>query len=315
MDVRLDASLLSDHAAPVAPWRRQVLLAMLLGAVGFVAVVLLAPGPSAQQWAVVGHRAIYEAADVDGRLGMSNISATAVPLNLDLPTGWNTECFTWTGGTCFMFGCDAERGDTECSSSRCMCTRGCAGSDGKCYNGLKNQIVASSFTLQNVKWPDQSMYIPSGVAAVVEDQLRTSTSDGSKFSLYMLPDGSYLMASAEWPDYVVDISLTEIVLPRTKNSDAVEIPRWDVRAHRLGWWHGGLRTSSLKICNPDDTEHPDAVLFRNMYSGTIRPATIFIRHGSWKIYGYIISDDPGNGGYWIPEPPLPFKLPSCNFTS
>lgn len=210
-----------------------------------------------------------------------------------------------------IFNCDAERDDTVCETHKCMCPHGCAGGDGKCYNGKKNIKIAGGFKLKNVKWPDQEIYMPSGFAATFESQLRTSTDDGSKFDLFLLPDETYLLASSEWPEYVVDMTKTELFeLPLGQSGVTIPVTRWDVRAHRLGYWNGGLASVPLLLCNPGDPTHPEAVVFRNTAN-----ATIFIRFGSWKVYGYSLTSDPGEGGYWIPEPPLPVELPSCGYSS
>merc|ERR1719330_1659772 len=116
-------------------------------------------------------------------------------------------CYGYTGGSCSLENCDPTRKAT-CTNGLCVCEAACAGSDGTCYAGQSNTLVATDFTLTNVKWPKYSMYF-QGMSAF--GQLKTTKAYSvlnlgkDKFSLYKMPgnksrhDSRFFLGSVKWP--------------------------------------------------------------------------------------------------------------------
>jgi len=121
-------------------------------------------------------------------------------------------CYTYTGRSCSLEECDVSRGAT-CSMNKCVCEGACAGADGRCYRGVPNQPVATSFTLTNVYWPRYSMYF---LGANLLGQLKTTAAYSwlnvgkDQFNLYKLPGASnqtrFLLGSGSFISEVAHVA-------------------------------------------------------------------------------------------------------------
>lgn len=134
-------------------------------------------------------------------------------VNLD---GSALTCWSNTGGTCRFWGCRADRGTTECSSSSwCVCPTGfCATINGSCAVSQQSTgtIVATDFKMTNLKWPSYKLYADSCDDALnYAAPLSISDSEtGAKvrWSLIRIGDPysaetGYLLTPMAFPDCVV----------------------------------------------------------------------------------------------------------------
>lgn len=228
----------------------------------------------------------------------SNGSFAGLPT--DLAASLNPDCYTFTGGTCFVDPCLAYR-NAECREGLCECIKACTGADGACYSGTY-PVVASGFTLTNNKYQWQKMYMP---AASIFNQLMTTVASSDfllgkdKFILHELPGSvaghkDYFLTTERFPNYVAAIRATtgtafspfagyEIGLYKEYSPD-----RLAVRVCSKG-------NGMVMIGSP----------------GATQTEWFYIHHGSWRVYGWGVSN-PGNGAVWDTNPAIPDGvLPVC----
>jgi len=204
------------------------------------------------------------------------------------------DCIPHTGGTCVVNECHAWRGATECSWGRCHCQPGyCAGADGKCHN-KRYATVLPTFRLRNMRWPDMFVTVSHWNTGVLVGA--DSFSQASAFSLRQTPDGAYLISPHAYPDYAVAIERSETC---TEN-DCDET--WSPKQKGIKYGFDVQELASKFQSAPDvpnavmisSLDHPDRYWYVGRYS--------------WNIGAY--HGDPGTGGYWYPDPPLPFTPPA-----
>lgn len=249
-------------------------------------------------------------------------------------TKWHAKCFGNIGA--------AACADPAAppGAGKCACPNGCMGADGSCYTNVTNKLVASKFTIKNAKWPDYKMYVQR--MSVFNQMKTTSFSSGynmgqDKFSLYQLPgkfngETMFFLGSDKWPDYVFALDST--------GGTAVSL--WGGYAVSLTEKHEpwSLKDVMLRVCSARKTGHPDAIMIGSSVPSGGSTVWAYIHSGSWLVYGYwyperlleskaagyipgmggsssaskpttpapTIASVPGEGGYWIPEPPLPRGL-------
>merc|ERR1712107_924118 len=102
----------------------------------------------------------------------------------------NPECWGFTGGTCAVFGCHAER-RAVCKSWFCVCDSGCAGLDGKCHQ-KQSKLIASGIKFESRAWPSHYLHgFPPYFSFFGRRfnfyKLGYATEEGSKFRLHALP--------------------------------------------------------------------------------------------------------------------------------
>jgi len=215
-------------------------------------------------------------------------------------------CYGFTGGTCALSDCNADRG-AKCSGGECICETGCAGADSKCHNGVSNDLVASGFILVNAKWTKYAMYF-QGLSAF--GQLKTTKAmtwmnlGKDRFSLYRLPGNlsspKFLVGSVAYPEQVAYIGSTTGTA---------------VSGH-------GLYAADLDDRHPVG---PDRLACSVCYEASKKAIMIgdrdgkywaYVHHLTWLVYGSSSSrNEVGDGGLWVPDPPLEAdeiaKLPKC----
>jgi len=275
---------------------------------------------STKVWAVVAAAALAVAAFVSGaEFGRQTPrwhAAHGVSLTLgngtsQIPTALYAQnilqCYPFTGGTCNVNSCYSWR-DSQCHNGYCICEgTTCSGVDGKCYEG-PNKPVAAGFTLTNVKWPTQKMYMP---ATAPMNSMKTTSFPSNmnqgkdKFTLYRLHGNvsglehkGYFLSTQAYPEYVVAVRATT-----------------GTAASPFGAYEVGLTLAftpqrlALRVCSKG---HGKVMLGGQTLVGNME--WLYIHHFSWIVYGYSFGD-PGDGGVWTVDPPIPEnELEPCLFS-
>lgn len=221
------------------------------------------------------------------------------------------------------------------SQGRCACPDGCLGADGNCYQ-QENKVIAKDFTIKNMKWPDNKMYVQR---LSVFNQMKTTGFSSTYnlgqdlFTLYELPgtlEGykEYFLASSKWPDYVVAIDTTGGTAVSLWGAYAVSLTK-----NHQPW---NLRNVMMRVCSVRNKGYPNAVMIGSSLKQAGSAVWAYIHSGSYFVYGYwyperlieskIIPSGqaasgapapgpaqvPGEPGYWIPDPPFKAGLiPDC----
>jgi len=234
--------------------------------------------------------------------------------------GPQATCIENTGGSC-VFGdgqweylCYDWRGQTTCTGGRCFCTGGhCAGSDQACHDPATDPYkqIGGDFRIRNARWPDHYMDVDMDVDGFTGNVDVTSSPDGddSKFTLWLPPSGApqvnplFLLHWKEWPDSAVVVTETQGEDAQTSyDTKTATVEDMDQTAS----WYGsdpailslGLKIMKAPVQSPE--ENRTLVMFESaMYSNMF----VYARTGSWNVGGWV--DDPGAGGYWYFDPPLP----------
>jgi len=192
---------------------------------------------------------------------------------------YDSNCESYTGGTCSVQACHASRNATcarDWVRGHCLCPGGtCAGDDGACYPG-NYQKVAENIEIKNVEFSTDTMYIPSGMNLVVNvDTHADDKGFATKFNLYKLPGlvsvgnaelPTFFVMSATYPDYVANVQhmgavglvitenlgsgwqdpeITSTVVCRTSGSK-YQLGNMINQFGTMHWWYlSGLMTSSV----------------------------------------------------------------------
>jgi len=218
-------------------------------------------------------------------------------------------CYPYTGGTCGADPCNSER-NAQCRNGYCVCDTSCTGVDGNCYQKVYEPVGSAGFTLTNVKFPRQKMYMP---ATAPMDSIKTtmfpSSMNGGKdrFNLYQLPGNmsghkGYFLNTIRFSDYVVAIRATA-----------------GTAVHPFGAYEVGFEKAfspqrlALRVCSKGGSK---VMLGGNTLVGNME--WLYVPHFTWIVYGYSFGD-PGDGGVWKVDPPLhPLvedSLEKCDFSS
>jgi len=233
-------------------------------------------------------------------------------LPMELAEEFSTHCYSWTGGTCRIFDCAATRNSTCVhhwgQGFFCVCPDGsCAGADGTCHTG-DYQKLAHNVEIKNVKWPDQTLYFPTGMleTSMGVDQNADGNNRDDKFDVYMLPgqiiaNGApqveFLVTTTGQPDYVA------VAIDQGHWINHVKVIKLD-----RGW--NDIQMASTIICNSaagDGTYQFGSFagwLSQELQSGTtvhwwyISQASVLGYVQEW-VYG-----EPGPQGHWTFDPPL-----------
>jgi len=209
----------------------------------------------------------------------------------------NIDCLTNTGGTCVVQNCLEWRGPTNCSWGGCYCQPGhCAGSDGKCYSKTYGTLL-DRFRIRNVRWPDMYLYVSW---FWFWNKLYVS-SDGAtsagEFNLKELPDGDFILLSSLYPDYMIK---TDYFKSCTGNQDKTTHCTESYMPMCSGI--SSFVSPSVPAAALRFTTAPDGSSV--MISSNDYPSNYwYIPHFSWTLNTHYM--DPGTGGYWVFDPPLP----------
>lgn len=231
-------------------------------------------------------------------------------------------CIENTGVSCLSKGCDASQGDTECKFAQCFCKAGCSDGNGGCHKS-ENVLVATGIRLRNSRWPQYYL-----VASTMDNKIHVANNGAdplAQFNLYQLPgqgkhpDG-FLLVPATSPGYSVSIVHKYLCHDLGGKSEAKHDQEtnmtggackhtWNAQTQPLSptyTSHPSVKDAAVQLSKaPIETKNGVAITIRG--SGEHVSKYMFVHEGSWKVSSR--ADDPGNGGYWIPEPPLAFQLP------
>jgi len=222
--------------------------------------------------------------------------------------------------------CYAERG-AVCRGSNCVCANGCTGADGICRNISSYKLVGKNVRFRNVKFSDQYLYAPR---TWFMEQIRTTDTAGQYadlWNVYKMPGKDYqygqemfLLSPVEFPEYAAGVADTKmrawIPLGDKKGADGngivipvgslfvVDLYHLTSRHLLANKYPFNIAYIMNNICRPNS--HPNAVEI----NGALGRASWYIHHASWEVFGWVWSD-PGEGGYWVPEPPLDVPLQIC----
>jgi len=213
------------------------------------------------------------------------------------------DCYAYTGGTCGANGCYKWR-DSECRDGYCVCENSCSGADGSCYKG-HYKPVALGFTLTNVKYTGQKMYMPASAPlnSIKTTAFPSSLNGGKdKFTLYKLPGElaghkAYFLSSVRYSEYTVSIQATA--------GTAVS----PFGAYEVGMTKAESPPKiAVRVCSKGDGK---VMIAGQSLIGTTE--WFYIHHLSWIVYGYSFGN-PGAGGVWQTDPPIPDdELEPCEF--
>jgi len=201
--------------------------------------------------------------------------------------------------------------------------------------------VASGLRLKNARWPAYYM-----VAASLDDEIHVATNQHdqlARFNLYKLPGQGkhpqdFLLVPQTSPAHSVSVVHkyhSSDLMKKTKrpewaepeheeheDSQAGQEARLPYNMSLAGRSSGHSWNVHAQSMSPSFSEHPSvqetavrfwrapnvdgAITIRG--SGEQVDKFLLGIKGSYKVGAR--SGDPGLGGYWIPEPPLPFVLPA-----
>jgi len=229
----------------------------------------------------------------------------------------NINCIVNTGGGCASAPCYAWRGPTQCNAGRCFCSqRTCAvvsdSNQEVCEHvEYERPFNETHFRLRNSRWPDYYIDVDSFGSVDVEN--RGDNEDDNKFTLYMPTSKKsavntknliFLLASVKWKDSVLRVY-------KGGSSDR----RFQTALQNV---NGGLRglvpdpsiaEIGMKISiapkgmfGPNGTERRPLMLSSYNWPNEFLYCTTF----RWSVD--VHREDPGAGGYWWFEPPLPDEL-------
>lgn len=248
------------------------------------------------------------------------------------PASRPPSCMRNTGISCASKSCDASRGEMRCDNGQCVCSTGCSSASGRCLHEA-NILVATGVRFQNAKWPGYFM-----VANAMDDFIHVTSNamdSLARFNLYQLPgQGDHPQDFLLVPQGSPSHSLT--VAHSLTCPGVIEIPvgiadgkkdlqndtsaksgckdNWKAKAQPMSPSfnnHPSVQDAGVRLWHAPVTDKSsigklsNAITIRG--SGKLVSKFLFVHDGSWKVATR--EDDPGLGGYWIPDPPLPFTLP------
>lgn len=223
-------------------------------------------------------------------------------------------CLRNSGGTCAIWGCNADRGPTDCvywtpgvthmfeNGHYCMCQPGyCAAMDGKCYPNNNNTLVASRVAIRNAQWMDYHMYI-RGWDVYLDDDV---PSDRGLWNVYSLPDytgagaTNFLLMNVDYPDFVL-----------TMEHQCTSHSHRDDTCHyvpKVTWLY--KMDSSFVTMMHTAPWMTLAYTMVNMDYGNKFFAGTQLGWGVSAISNY--GSAPGPSAYWVFDPPLPAAAPAA----
>lgn len=240
-------------------------------------------------------------------------------------------CIQNTGVGCISEGCAAS--SVTCNFGQCFCSSGCSSVAGLCSQE-ENVLVASGLRLKNARWPAYYM-----VASTLDNAISVATNSHdtkARFNLYKLPGQGkhpqdFLLVPQTSPAHSVSVVHSEHCsdlmekTPRAEHdSEAGHPPRlpynislagrscthsWNVQAQSMSpsfSAHPSVQETAVRFWRAPLASVDGAITIRG--SGEQVDKFLLGIKGSFKVGAR--SGDPGLGGYWIPDPPLPFVLPA-----
>jgi len=220
------------------------------------------------------------------------------PQRLALPAA--IQCLTGTGGTCKHIDCFKERGETECINAKCMCSVGsCSDATGTCHAKKQNALVARSFKLRNVAYPEHFMYLNERASAAPQVMMTNNPDLYQNFSLYVLPthagndapaanNSAFLLHSDSFPDFVVAIQSS------AQADDSGASPVLAVKISSAT----SAPSLAVKLCRA-----PAGSAGEMMIESAANHYTFFqVRDDSWNVFSH--TGGPEDKALWVVDPPF-----------
>lgn len=221
-------------------------------------------------------------------------------------------CYAFTGESCSDTPCHPET-FAVCQTGTCVCGAGCSGPTGRCYT-MNNKAVATGFSLTNVRWPNNRIFVPH--VSTFNQMKVTSTpsilsSGQDKFSLYELPgdlNGSkkFFLGNDKWRNNVATIRGTGGTALGSYGLYSVDL------SPTLKDWVEPWQPQDIALTVCSLRLHGDAHAVMIGSSGAAgNPIWAYLKSYQWLIYGYA-DGSPDESGHWVPDPPFPTGvLPDC----
>jgi len=171
------------------------------------------------------------------------------------------------------------------------------------YTGVGND---TQYKLRNARWPEYYMDVDMDGGVKVEKSGHDESDN--KFTLSIPPyEGGqealtlplFLVASVEWPNAVLTLSYLD-------DKYEAECQNVDGGFTSLGFAPGMKELGMHIKLAPETSSDGDQPV---MLSSNLYPKRhLYVPSDDWEVRGH--SDDPGAGGYWYFEPPLPADVKS-----
>jgi hypothetical protein len=241
--------------------------------------------------------------------GETSLSQNGLNASLNGEVG-TPNCLTSTGGTCTLAQCSSFRGPATCQfPARCMCQPGfCAGADGVCTEG-EYKVLLDNFQIKNFRW-NKYLYVSR-----IFDQVGISEkiTDASNFKLVETADKRWILYSKKFPDYAIAVTLGA----DTSTTDSTTYISHKGETYRVTQKHVlgkvGLAPSvdrvALTLSQPPGgyEEESNKERFNGAYPVMLQSHSYsrrYIYSSPFSFYLDVSHDDPGDGAYWVFEPPL-----------
>lgn len=214
----------------------------------------------------------------------------------------SSECVTFTGGACVLSDCEAWRGATTCDYGKCHCVDGCASASGKCYSA-GFAVASTSVQFLNVRYQNHSLASSQVLLSVRDDER------GCKFNLLKLPgndeNNTFEIVAEEDPKYALRLAC-ESEFVQLNSSTSARSDRCNLvgKMAHLEPVTGHLPASNVAVRLWAVPNRTGTVMIESFEHAGLY---LYVPHGSWGLAGY--SGDPGESGYWTPQPALPMQLP------
>lgn len=221
-------------------------------------------------------------------------------------------CMPYTGVTCRLAACDSSMGSSECSWGFCYCKGGsCAGVDGKCHNE-ENVLVASGLRLDVQRWANYSL-------SAQPPLLQVAKQGGGRemFNLRKFPGVTsqgafgFLLTAASNTDYALTMGCpTQQSFAQARRGKSDWACSVEGKMEPVSTMTGDLSPQRLAVTLWSVPENPGTRVM--IESNEFRGYFLYSPSGSHSLNGW--EGDPGTGGYWMPDPPLPLNLGLFNFS-
>lgn len=245
---------------------------------------------------------------------LSGVVATAVPLQRlkliqtkvrntnSVSTRTSTwDCLVDTGVPC-KSSCPEWQGTAQCQDGSCVCSSGCVGVDGYC-RGAKYQRANSTFKIRNSHWPSVTMALSSWSGAL-EVSSEPEIAD-SQWLATELPSNKdqhqgILLSTLSRPEHALSMGSRMECDP--DNLDSCQV-LWSASMQPITEPQVPVRSVAVLLQRaPGKLGDEGAVLIRP-YVSWGGSHFLYVPRGSWAVS--VSTGDPGPGGYWTLDPPMP----------
>lgn len=201
---------------------------------------------------------------------------------------------------------------SECKGGKCVCTNACVGIDEKCYTGSDAvyQYIGGEkqvYRLINARWPENRLYCDDSFLGIRGVGAGKDPNRGHEFTLLQPPSDNqgrkgHLLYSTTWPDSAITFDAVKVAktggtvgysptFKKVNDADLFgRVPSIIDLAIYLAQAPGQSPDANRSLVMIGSMKYPNQYLYMPEFSTT----SVAV----WK-------DDPGAGGYWYFEPPLP----------